>query len=146
MKDTPLNTSGPSFTKVIKPCGAHRNRALTRQARQLGFAGVSLKASDIFFLRGETDTANLRFIVPRLLDEAQGEATRLEVGTTTVPAGRLVIEVARRAGVTDRVAAQLAESAARSGCRIEAATGSRFEMTGAGELPEKDLRFLALCE
>ena len=142
MKDTPLRTSGASFAKVIKPCGAHRDRALTRQARQLGFAGVSLKASDIFFLRGETDTVNLRFIVPRLLDDAHGEAARLAVGTTTVPASRLVIEVARRAGVTDRVAAQLAESAARSGCRIEAATGSRFEMTGAGELPEKDLRFL----
>ena len=142
MKNAPEPASGASLAKVIKPCGAHRDRALTRQARQLGFASLSLKASEIFFLRGETDTANLRSIVTRLLDDALGEAAHLEVGTTAVPAGRLVIEVARRAGVTDRVATQLAESAARSGCRIEAATGSRFEMTGAGELSEKDLRFL----
>ena len=76
MKDAPEPASGASFAKVIKPCGAHRDRALTRQARQLGFAGVSLKASEIFFLRGETDTANLRFIVPRLLDDGRAAGCR----------------------------------------------------------------------
>ncbi len=130
------------IAKVIKPSGAYRDRALTRQARQLGFPGVNITASEIFFLRGDTDTASLRQIVPRLIDDAPGEAARLDGGETPGGPDRLTIEVARRAGVTDRAAAQLSESAARCGITVEAATGNRFEITGAGELPGKDLRFL----
>ena len=128
--------------KIIKPAGPHRDRALTRQARQLGFPEVSIKAAEIFFLRGDTDTASLRRLVPRLIDEVPGEAARLDVGPTVADPDSLTIEVARRAGVTDRVAVQLSESAARSGLQIEAATGARFVITGARDLPEKDLRFL----
>jgi phosphoribosylformylglycinamidine synthase len=130
------------IAKVIKPSGAHRNRALTRQARQLGFPDVSIAASELYFLRGDTDTATLRRLVARLIDDTPGGAARLDGGEKTAGSGCLTIEVARRAGVTDRVATQLAESAARSGAKIEAATGSRFEITGANRLPEKDLRFL----
>jgi phosphoribosylformylglycinamidine (FGAM) synthase PurS component len=130
------------LAKVIKPAGSHRNRALTRQARQLGFPDVTISASEIHFLRGNVDTAQLRDLIARLIDDAPGGAARLESGEHVPHPDRLIIEVARRAGVTDRVAAQLAESAARSGVKIEAATGSRFEITGASALPEKDLHFL----
>lgn len=128
--------------KVIKPCGAHRDRSLTRQAHRLGFPAIAIKAAAIFFLRGATDTANLRNIVSRLIDDAPGEAARLDGGESSAGSDRLIIEVARRAGVTDRVAAQLAESAARMGLQVEAATGSRFEISGARGLPENELRFL----
>ncbi len=129
--------------KIIKPAGPHRDRALTQQARRLGFPEVAIAASEIFFLRGDTDTASLRQLVPVLLDEVPGAAARLDGGEEALADPRcLTIEVARRAGVTDRVAAQLSESAARRGLRIEAATGTRFEITGARGLPEKELRFL----
>jgi phosphoribosylformylglycinamidine synthase len=128
--------------KIIKPAGPHRDRALTRQAHQLGFPGVSITAADIYFLRGDTDTASLRQLVPVLLDDVPGPAARLDSGETPADPGRLTIEVARRAGVTDRVAAQLSASAARLGLNIEAATGARFDIAGARGLPEKELRFL----
>ena len=130
------------IAKVIKPSGAHRDRALTRQARQLGFPDVAITACDIYFLRGDTDTESLRRLVPQLIDDLPDGAARLDGGETAAGPDRLIIEVARRAGVTDRVAAQLAESAARMGLHIEAATGSRFEITGASGLAEKDLQFL----
>ena len=132
------------IAKVIKPVGPHRDRALTRQARRFGFPDISIKVSDIFFLRGDTDTASLRDLVPSLIDDVPGQIARLDDGETeiSVNPGSLTIEVARRAGVTDRVAVQLAESAAQLGHRIEAATGARFEITGADGLAEKDLRFL----
>ncbi len=130
------------IAKVIKPSGAHRDLALTRQARHLGFPGVAITASDIYFLRGDTDTKCLRQLVPKLIDDGTGGAARLDGGELSAGPDRLIIEVARRAGVTDRVATQLAESAARMGLRIEAATGSRFAITGASGLPEKDLQFL----
>jgi phosphoribosylformylglycinamidine synthase subunit PurSL len=130
------------IAKVIKPAGAHRDRTLTRQAQQLGFPGVSITAWDIIFLRGDTDTASLRRLVPRLIDDGPGGAARLDGGEAADHPDRRMIEVARRAGVTDRVAAQLSESAARLGLRIEAATGSRFFITGGRALPEKDLQFL----
>jgi phosphoribosylformylglycinamidine synthase len=130
------------ITKVIKPAGAHRDRALTRQAQQLGFPGISITAWDVFFLRGDTDTPSLRRLVPRLIDDGPGGAARLDGGEAAGHPDRRIIEVARRAGVTDRVAAQLAESAARLGLRVEAATGSRFLITGGRALPEKDLHFL----
>ena len=129
-------------TKVIKPGGTHRSRALTRQARQLGFPDIAITAWEIYFLRGETEPEALSKIVSRLIDDPPGGVARIENGQTVGAAGEMIIEVARRAGVTDRIAAQLSESAARSGVRIEAATGSRFTITGAGDLPEKDLRFL----
>jgi phosphoribosylformylglycinamidine synthase subunit PurSL len=128
--------------KIIKPAGPHRDRALTRQARRLGFPEVSITAAEIFFLRGDTDTESLQLLVPRLIDDAPGQAARLDDGEPSADPARLTIEAARRAGVTDRVATQLAASAARHGLHIEAATGSRFEITGAGGLPEKELRFL----
>lgn len=130
------------ITKVIKPSGEHRNRALTRQARHLGFPDVTITASDIFFLRGETDINRLEMIVDRLIDDPLGGAAQIEESRRTADPHALVIEVARRAGVTDRVAAQLAESAARGGVKIEAATGSRFDIGGASKLPEKELHFL----
>ena len=130
------------MAKVIKPSGEHRNRTLTRQARQLGFPGVTIEASEIYFLRGEFDENGLHKIVARLIDDQPGGGVRIDRGESAVGSGTLTIEVARRAGVTDRVAAQLAESAARMGLPIEAATGSRFAISGAGTLPEKDLRFL----
>ena len=128
--------------KVIKPCGAHRNRALTEQARKLGFPEITITASEIYFLRGETDPDLLPKVITRLIDDPPDGLARIETGQAATEPDRLIIEVARRAGVTDRVAAQLAESAARSGLKIEAATGSRFEITGADKLPEKELRFL----
>ncbi|MEX1045701.1 MAG: phosphoribosylformylglycinamidine synthase subunit PurL [Chthoniobacterales bacterium] len=129
--------------KVIKPAGPHRDRALTRQARLLGFPEVSITASEIFFLRGDTDAASLRQLVPLLIDDAPGPKAQLDGGEqTSAEPDHLTIEVARRAGVTDRVAVQLSESAARHGLRIEAATGTRFEITGAPALPEKELRVL----
>lgn len=130
------------IAKVIKPSGTHRNLALTRQARQLGFPDVNITASELYFLRGETDAAGLQRVVEQLIDDAPGGAARLDDGKNAAAPGVMTIEVARRAGVTDRVAVQLAESAARGGVKIEAATGSRFEITGAGALPEKDLHFL----
>lgn len=128
--------------KVIKPSGEHRNRALTRQARQLGFPDVTIEASEIYYLRGNLNDEALHKIVARLIDDQPGGAARIDRGESTDGLGTLTIEVARRAGVTDRVAAQLAESAARVGLPIEAATGSRFVVSGADALPEKDLRFL----
>ena len=130
------------IAKVIKPAGTHRNRALTRQAHQLGFPDVSITASEIYFLRGNTDLAKLHDLMARLIDDAPAGSARLDSGQNASHPDRLTIEVARRAGVTDRVAVQLTESAARGGMPIEAATGSRFEVTGAGGLPEKDLHFL----
>lgn len=130
------------IARVIKPAGAHRDRALTRRAQQLGFPGVSITAWDMFFLRGDTDTPSLRCLVPRLIDDGPDGAARLDAGEAAGHPDRRIIEVARRAGVTDRVAAQLAESAARLGLRIEAATGSRFLITGGRALPERDLHFL----
>jgi phosphoribosylformylglycinamidine synthase len=130
------------IAKVIKPAGDHRNRALTRQARQLGFPDVTITASEIYFLRGRTDAASLHRIVERLIDDAPGGAARLDGGETAAAPGIMIIEVARRAGVTDRVAVQLADSAARGGLKVETATGSRFEITGGGALAEKDLHFL----
>jgi phosphoribosylformylglycinamidine synthase len=130
------------FAKVIKPSGEHRNRALTRQARQLGFPDVVITASELYFLRGETDTSSLQRIIERLVDDEPVGAARIDGGETASAPSTIAIEVARRAGVTDRVAAQLAESAARSGVKIEAATGSRFEIEGASKLPEKELHFL----
>jgi len=130
------------MTKVIKPSGEHRNRALTRQARQLGFPNVTITAWEIYFLRGETDAKGLPQIVSQLIDDPPGGLAQIEDGQTPATGDQLIIEVARRAGVTDRVAAQLSESAARCGVRIEAATGSRFAIAGAGALPEKDMRFL----
>ena len=128
--------------KVIKPSGAHRDRTLTQQARQLGFPDITITASELYFLRGEASAADLQQIVKRLIDDAPGGVARLESGETGAAPGIMTIEVARRAGVTDRVAVQLAESAARSGVKIEAATGSRFEIEGASKLPEKELHFL----
>ncbi len=128
--------------KVIKPGGAHRNRALTRQARHLGFPDVTITASELYFLRGDTEPAALQRVIGRLIDDASGGAARLDGGEISAAPGITTIEVARRAGVTDRVAVQLAESAARSGVKIEAATGSRFEIKGAAALSEKDLHFL----
>ena len=128
--------------KVIKPSGAHRDRALTRQARQLGFPDVSIKASEIYFLRGEADAASLQQMVTRLIDDAPGGVARIDDGKGNAEPRSLVIEVARRAGVTDRVAAQLTASAAQMGARIDAATGSRFEITSASGLEEKDLNFI----
>jgi len=130
------------IAKVIKPSGAHRDEALTRQARHLGFPEVAVTAANIYFLRGDTDTESLRKLVPQLIDDAPGEAARLDGGETHLDPDRRIVEVARRAGVTDRVAAQLAESAARLGLRLEAATGSRFEIRGTHGLPEQELHFL----
>ena len=130
------------IAKVIKPSGAHRNRTLTRQARQLGFPDVTITASEVYFLRGETDPKRLPIIVSRLIDDPPGGVARIEDGKATTDPDHLIIEVARRAGVTDRVAAQLSASAARNGMKIEAATGSRFAIAGAAALPEKDLHFL----
>ena len=127
---------------MIKPSGTHRDRALTRQARQLGFPDVTVTACDIYFLRGDTNTESLRRLVPKLIDDLPDGAARLDGGEMSAGPDRRIIEVARRAGVTDRVAAQLAESAARMGLHIEAATGARFQITGASGLPEKDLQFL----
>ena len=130
------------IAKVIKPAGEHRNRALTRQARQLGFPDVNIEASEIYFLRHDADQDSLQKVVSKLLDDAPGGAARFENGEVNSAPDSLVIEVARRAGVTDRVAAQLTESAARMGLTIEAATGSRFAIAGARALPERDLRLL----
>lgn len=128
--------------KVIKPSGEHRDHSLTRQAGQLGFPGVFIKASEIYFLRGEADASRLHRIVTRLIDDVPDGIARFDDGNITKEPGHIVIEVARRAGVTDRVAAQLSASAARMGVRIDTATGSRFEITGASGLSDKDLRFL----
>lgn len=130
------------IAKVIKLGAPHRDRDLTRRARQLGFPDIAIKASEIFFLRGDIDTASLREVVTRLIDDAPDGVARLDGGEISADPRRLIIEVARRAGVTDRLAVQLSESAARRGIRIEAATGARFEITGARGLPEKELRFL----
>ena len=130
------------IAKVIKRSGAHRDRALTRQARHLGFPDVTITALEIYFLRGDTDTESLRRLVPKLIDDLPDGAARLDGGELSAGSDRLIIEVARRAGVTDRGATQLAGSAARMGLQIEVATGTRFEITGASRLPEKDLHFL----
>ena len=48
----------------------------------------------------------------------------------------LVVEVARRAGVTDRVAFQMQESAARLGLDVRIATGSAHRILGAAHLDD----------
>lgn len=133
----------PAWVKVTKPCGSHRDEALTRQALRLGFKNISISASDLFFLRGENDTARLRELVSLLIDEPLSIPSVIHTGGPGKQhTGSLRIEVARRPGVTDRVAAQLTQSAGRAGCAVEAATGRVFDITGAEQLADDDLRFL----
>lgn len=137
-------TAARQGATIIKHAGRHREEALTRQAKHLGFGGVTITAWELFFVRGESDRARLEALGRLLIDEPWGGGVSIEdedSASGSAP-GDIVIEVARRAGVTDRVATQLAASAAQAGFHIEAATGARFLLRGARGLADGELRFL----
>lgn len=138
-------TESVPWVRIVRAAGKHRDNSLTRQARHLGFPSVTVAANDVFYIRGPADAAAIRRLVDELVDEPLSPPARVEEGTAAAkPAddGSVTIEVARRPGVTDRVAAQLAASAERMGIHVEVATGASFVIKGAENFDRDELRFL----
>lgn len=142
MNNLPSPSSDAPWARIVHAAGPHRGDSLSRQAGHLGFPGVAISASDVFYVRGQTDEDSLRRLADGLINEPFQLPARIGEGGEAAGKGRVTIEVARRAGVTDRVAAQLAESAERMGIRVEVATGTSFVIHSAASLERSDLEFL----
>lgn len=140
MSNPTTPTSDAPWVRIVRAAGPHRCDSLSRQAGRLGFPGVTITARDVFYVCGQTDEDSLRRLVAGLIAEpfappacADGDSSGKDDVT---------IEVARRAGVTDRVAAQFAESAERMGIRVKVATGASFVIHGGAALDRGALEFL----
>ena len=120
---------------VVVPKGDRFDRDLARSAERLGLGGLHFVSSDLFFIGGD-DASRADQIAEHLLDdpllrdltiESSGDSPERAGASES---GVVVIETARRKGVTDRVAAQLVDSAAALGLSVVAATGARYEIRG----------------
>jgi phosphoribosylformylglycinamidine synthase len=110
---------------------------LTENLGLLGAPGVSVSTELLFFLDGldaDLDREQVELVADRCLSEPLiHEATILGPGGAPScgdATGRVRVEVALRPGVTDRVAVQLARSAASLGVHLTAATGRAHVLTG----------------
>lgn len=108
--------------------GAHADSALAARAALLGHPGLVVRSHDLFFISGCEDDELVR-LVAELLAEPCGSEPVTDP-SCEVSDGTVRIEVARRPGVTDRVAAQMEESARGLGIRVRVSTGAVHELSG----------------
>jgi len=120
---------------VEKP--ANDNNALSKRAERFGYRDAKFCSKTVFYVEGQVSRNDVELIAEKLIDEAVGPVSFITQETEL--SDKFVIEVALRAGVTDRVAAQLRESAQRMGFDVRIATGVSHAVEGIRELSEHEL-------
>ena len=131
--------SPKSWWRVSAPRGFHQDHSLSRAASRLGFSGLTFESCDLYFVSGCSDEVDAQRLAQSLISEPFGPqvaVTFVDPYEETATSSELVVEVARRAGVTDRVAFQMQESAARLGLDVRIATGSAHRILGADHLDD----------
>jgi len=123
------------------------NGTLSERLVLLGFPGVNIFASEVFYMRGDLSHDAIAQIVSDLVDEPFG--SRIEVDHLTDDVNKsqdfaihddiVNVEVLRRVGVTDRVADQFMRSATQLGHKVEVVTGMNYVLSGCGALSRNDL-------
>lgn len=128
-----------TWHRITAPRGSHHDEALALRAARIGFPGLSFVSHDLYCVSG-CSADDARRVAAVLVDEPFVSAA--SVGPARSRAGSLHVEVALRPGVTDRIAAQMRESARALGFDIHVATGAVHEITGADWLTDGDLERL----
>ncbi|MFM8793537.1 MAG: phosphoribosylformylglycinamidine synthase subunit PurL [Acidimicrobiales bacterium] len=123
-----------SWRTVTVARGRHADASLAARAALLGHDGIGFTSHDLYLVAG-CDDDGLERLVAELLAEPCGAAP---VTDTSNPAddGTVRVEVARRPGVTDRVAAQMEESARGLGIEVRVSTGAVYLLSG--NVPDGD--------
>ena len=112
-----------------------RGARIAEQATLLGLAGVErVTVSDLYFLQGDLDPADVERITASLLVDPVVEEARVGApdAPIPVPEGAVTVEVAWLPGVTDSVAESLLAGARTAGIeRLQhAASGHRYVVQG----------------
>ena len=121
--------------------GRHADSALAARAALLGHPGLGIVSHDLYLVSG-CDDDELARLVTELLAEPCGAAPVTDASAGP-GSGAVRIEVARRPGVTDRVAVQMEESARGLGIEVRVSTGAVHELSG--NVPDSE-RFRALVD
>ena len=136
-----LASAGVSTATVVIALRPHDrvDAATTAAAKSLGIPVESISRDQLVFVDGPLAPADVSVLVNTLLaDPLQHECVVLDRAAPTVGT---VVEVVRRAGVTDTEAAELLTASQRLGVPVRAATtGRRYEIFG--ELSATDLQTL----
>ncbi|MGA1362850.1 MAG: phosphoribosylformylglycinamidine synthase subunit PurL [Ilumatobacteraceae bacterium] len=117
-----------SWRTVTVARGRHADASLGERAALLGHNGIGFTSHDLYLVAG-CDDAELERLVTELLAEPCGAEPVIDVPNPDDD-GTVRVEVARRPGVTDRVAAQMEESARGLGINVRVATGAVFVLSG----------------
>nr|MBP8292791.1 phosphoribosylformylglycinamidine synthase subunit PurS [Caldilineaceae bacterium] len=113
-----------------------RSGAFLADTRALGFASLTaIECQDVYFVEGDLDEADLQRLATKLLADPVTQQARWTQLPAHEPAsaGRQLVEVALRPGVTDPVAHEIVRAAHELGVTgvVRAATGLRFLLDGA---------------
>jgi len=138
-----------SLVRICQKSHAAIDAKLTSRLSLLGFDGVSVAASELLYLRGDVTSSDVSHIADQLVGEPFGSDVDIDITAATAvgvsPMNADVcgdvygLEVVRRVGVTDRVAAQVARSASQLGHEVEAVTGRHFELRGCAGLEQSQI-------
>ena len=114
--------------RVERRRGSSDDPSLRRDLADLGFSTTAVRRTELVFLGGCFDDDGLQRVLDVLVAEPLDTVLTVDTSPET-GAEVTVVEVARRAGVTDPAAAELVRAANRLGVAVDrAASGTRLEL------------------
>ena len=135
------------LVRICRDAQPSLHHTLSERLQLLGFLGVNIVASEVFYVRGELSSEQVELIVSEFVDEPFGPRIDIDflvdnAGVSQDETGHddiVSVEVLRRVGVTDRVADQFTRSAAQIGLSIEVVTGMYYVLSGCHALSRANI-------